>query len=60
MEPTTMLAVTNRYVDAVSANDFAAVDGMFADDIAGKPSTTAPGTTGGAEPTSQQRVLTGR
>ncbi|WP_179382173.1 hypothetical protein [Streptomyces sp. SA15] len=53
MEPTTTLAVTNRYVEAVSANDFAAVAGMFADDIAGKPSTTAPGTTGGAEPTSQ-------
>ena len=27
---------------------------------AGKPSTTVPGTTGGAEPTSQQRVLTRR
>lgn len=33
MEPTTTLAVANRYVDAVSAKDFAAVAGMFADDI---------------------------
>ena len=33
--PTTTLAVTNGYVDAVSAKDLAAVADMFADDIAG-------------------------
>jgi ketosteroid isomerase-like protein len=35
VEPTTTLAVANRYVDAVSAEDFAGVADMFADDIAG-------------------------
>jgi uncharacterized protein len=33
MASTTTLAVARRYVDAVSAKDFAAVAGMFADDI---------------------------
>ncbi|WP_188194179.1 nuclear transport factor 2 family protein [Nonomuraea sp. SYSU D8015] len=33
MGSTTTLAVARRYVDAVSAKDFAAVAGLFADDI---------------------------
>lgn len=33
MGTTSTLAVASRYVDAVSAKDFAAVAGMFADDI---------------------------